>query len=164
PKNPDTDGDGVTDGEDVKPLDPTINDKVVTKHGDGASLILPSYDLNADPDNDGLSNRDELVDGTDPNNPDTDGDGLTDGQEKANGTDPKNPDTDGDGVTDGQEKTDGTDPKVNNVTVSNGTKPSRRQAQLPNTGEESSSVAGAISAAMLLGSFAITAKRRRKED
>ncbi|HEM6308883.1 TPA: MucBP domain-containing protein [Streptococcus suis] len=37
-------------------------------------------------------------------------------------------------------------------------------AQLPNTGESSSAAAGVIGATMLLGSFAITAKRRRKED
>ncbi|HFU4006739.1 TPA: MucBP domain-containing protein, partial [Streptococcus suis] len=36
--------------------------------------------------------------------------------------------------------------------------------QLPNTGEDASTVAGAIGAAMLLGTFAITAKRRRKND
>ncbi|HFI0246152.1 TPA: MucBP domain-containing protein [Streptococcus suis] len=36
--------------------------------------------------------------------------------------------------------------------------------QLPNTGEDASTAAGAIGAAMLLGTFAITAKRRRKND
>ncbi|HFI0149004.1 TPA: MucBP domain-containing protein [Streptococcus suis] len=36
--------------------------------------------------------------------------------------------------------------------------------QLPNTGEDASTAVGAIGAAMLLGTFAITAKRRRKND
>ncbi|MCB0345156.1 MAG: SBBP repeat-containing protein [Bdellovibrionales bacterium] len=41
---------------------------------------------------------------------DSDGDGLTDAQEILLGTDPNNPDSDGDGVEDGQEVTDGSDP------------------------------------------------------
>ncbi len=36
-------------------------------------------DPNADPDNDGLSNLQEYLNGTDPHNPDTDGDGMSDG-------------------------------------------------------------------------------------
>jgi hypothetical protein len=65
-----------------------------------------------DPDGDGLSNADELEQGTDPNNPDTDGDGLSDGDEiHVYGTDPLNRDTDGDGLLDGEEvNVHGTDP------------------------------------------------------
>jgi len=35
----------------------------------------------ADPDNDGLSNYEEFLEGTDPSNPDSDGDGIPDGQD-----------------------------------------------------------------------------------
>ncbi|WP_411030114.1 Calx-beta domain-containing protein [Spongiimicrobium sp. 3-5] len=41
---------------------------------------------------------------------DTDNDGLTDGEEAVLGTDPNNPDSDGDTIQDGQEVTDTTDP------------------------------------------------------
>jgi hypothetical protein len=44
-----------------------------------------------DPDHDGLSNLQEYLLGTDPNNPDTDYDGRSDGQEVAEGTDPLDP-------------------------------------------------------------------------
>lgn len=44
-----------------------------------------------DDDNDGLSNSDELIWGTDPNNPDTDGDGYLDGEEVAANHDPNKP-------------------------------------------------------------------------
>jgi hypothetical protein len=57
PFNPDTDGDGMLDGADPKPL---------------------SSDL----DHDGLSDADELAAGTDPLTPDTDGDGRNDGQDR----------------------------------------------------------------------------------
>ncbi len=46
-----------------------------------------------DPDNDGLTNLQEYLLGTDPTNPDTDGDGIPDGQEVALGRDPLVPDT-----------------------------------------------------------------------
>jgi hypothetical protein len=48
-------------------------------------------------DSDGVSNGDEITNGTDPLNAD-DGDGVNDGQEATDGTDPLNSDTDGDGV------------------------------------------------------------------
>ncbi len=97
-----------------------------------------------DPDGDGLSNEQELLLGTDPDNPDTDGDGLSDGEElsvtatdplrldtdndelndwveiNTTRTDPRQFDTDADGVGDGAEVRNGTDPLVpNNVTPTN---------------------------------------------
>ena len=58
----------------------------------------------ADSDDDGLSDREEAELGTDPNNADTDGDGLSDGDEvNSYNTNPLNADTDGDGLSDGDE-------------------------------------------------------------
>ena len=52
----------------------------------GAQTPLPSPD--ADPDHDGLTNREESYWNTDFQNPDTDGDGFKDGEEVASGHDP----------------------------------------------------------------------------
>lgn len=65
---------------------------------------------NVDTDDDGLTDAEEEMLGTDPNNPDTDNDGLDDGDEVTLGTDPTDPDTDGGGVNDGAEIANGTDP------------------------------------------------------
>jgi hypothetical protein len=60
PNNPDTDGDGLTDFEEV--------------------TIWGTDPLRRDTDGDTLSDGDEVnIHGTDPNNPDTDGDGVPDG-------------------------------------------------------------------------------------
>ncbi|MCP4251313.1 MAG: hypothetical protein GY778_30120 [bacterium] len=68
PLNPDTDGDGLSDGDEVHihGTDPT----------------------NTDSDQDGLDDAAELAEGTDPNDADTDDDLMTDGWEVANGLDP----------------------------------------------------------------------------
>jgi serine/threonine protein kinase len=87
-----------------------------------------------DRDGDGLSDVQEAILGTNPDNPDTDADGLSDGQEVLTwgtnplnrdtdadvlsdgdevliyGTNPRNPDTDGDGYPDGLEVAMGWDP------------------------------------------------------
>jgi|GEM_PF-1286024 len=86
--DPDSDGDGISDfaeiGNFLCPLDPT--------------------DVNADYDNDGLTNLEEINYKTYLGNTDYDGDGLSDGVEvKVFRTDPTKKDTDGDGVSDGLE-------------------------------------------------------------
>jgi len=52
---------------------------------------LSGNDWDLDPDNDGLTNLDEFLFGSDPNNSDTDGDGLPDGWEADNMLDPNDP-------------------------------------------------------------------------
>jgi hypothetical protein len=64
--------------------------------------LLRSAD--GDPDDDGLSNSEELAAGTNPSESDSDGDGLSDGDELATfGTNPLEADSDGDGYSDGEE-------------------------------------------------------------
>lgn len=94
-----------------------------------------------DRDGDGLSDQQELIIGTNPDNPDTDGDGLLDGEEvllygtnplvrdtdndglsdfdevRTHRTDPRNPDTDGDSCSDGLEISIGTNPLVPDCTL-----------------------------------------------
>jgi len=72
PTNPDTDGDGLPDGWEVKyGLDP-----------------LDSSDASRDLDGDGLSNVEEYRYGTDPTATDSDHDGFSDGLEVSLGTNP----------------------------------------------------------------------------
>ena len=72
-----------------------------------------------------FADSEEIAAGTDPNDADTDDDGIADGDEVANdadgmtdsdeiaaGTDPNDADTDNDGIADGDEVADGTDPTV----------------------------------------------------
>lgn len=114
PENPDSDGDGLTDGEELythmtNPLIADTDDDGLT---DGEEVNTYGTDPNnQDTDGDLFYDGGEIIRGTDPLNPDTDGDGLLDGDEEyVYGTDPLNPDTDGDGVSDGDEVNNGTDP------------------------------------------------------
>ena len=67
-------------------------------------LIMPvRADDHTDSDGDGLTDAEEAILGTDPNNIDTDGDGLPDGLEVELGTNPLVADTDGDGLDDALE-------------------------------------------------------------
>lgn len=110
----DTDNDGV-----VQFLDNCLNVANTNQADFDADGLGNACD--PDGDNDGLSNQNEVIAGTDLFNPDTDGDGmldgedpeplvsdldadgLSDGEEIAAGTDPMNPDTDDDGQNDGDD-------------------------------------------------------------
>lgn len=85
PNNPDTDGDGLSDGDEI--------------------FKYKTDPLKVDTDNDGLSDFDEVMKyKTDPLKADTDGDGLTDSEEIMKyKTNPLMKDTDGDGLTDSEE-------------------------------------------------------------
>ncbi len=107
PENPDTDGDGLTDGDEVRrhgtnPKDPDTDDDNLT---DYAEVVDHGTDPNlADTDSDKLNDGEEISRKTQPKNPDSDGDGLVDGDEVlTHNTDPLSPDTDGDGLVDGDE-------------------------------------------------------------
>ncbi len=90
----DTDGDGLSDGEEVH------------THGTDPT--------DADSDDDGLDDGDEVAVGTDPTDLDTDNDGMNDGWEVANGLDPltddADDDPDNDGFTNLEEHDGGSDP------------------------------------------------------
>jgi hypothetical protein len=77
--------------------------------------------LFVDADHDGMSDAWEVAHGLNPaindRNGDLDGDGLTNVQEYVLGTDPNNADTDGDGIPDKAEVEAGTDPKINDATA-----------------------------------------------
>jgi hypothetical protein len=116
PNNPDTDGDNVSDSDEVglygsDPLDPDT-DFDGLQDGDEVNVWLTDP-TGADTDGDGVDDYAEVIDhGLDPNSPDTDSDGLTDGEELELGTDPDVADTDGDGFDDGTEVAAGTSPTV----------------------------------------------------
>ncbi len=120
----DTDGDGISDGQDPNPLLSTVFDD---DDSDGLINLLDPDPNDADVDDDGWRDGFEYNGNTDMNNADTDGDGLYDGWDDANGdqiydagetagelqhrTDPLDRDTDNDGLSDGAEvHTHGTDP------------------------------------------------------
>jgi len=110
----DTDGDGYADNLDTHPDDPQrwndhnnngSNDELDVPADTDSDGLPDAEDASpSDSDNDGLTNTEEVLNGTNPNNADTDGDGSPDGVEQLTGTNPGNVDSDGDGLTDNEEQ------------------------------------------------------------
>jgi hypothetical protein len=121
PGNPDTDGDGLGDGDEVaRGTDPLDEDTDGDGFGDGDEVLelgsdpLDPNDPGGDPDGDGLPTPLEIDIGTDPNDPDTDDDTVDDGTEFNRGLDPLDPtnpgpDCDNDRFADSEEARAGTD-------------------------------------------------------
>ena len=133
PCNPDTDGDGLLDGEEIRlgcnPCDVDTDDDGVSDY-DELHADPPTDPTNFDTDGDGMPNGWERRNGLDPDDPsdaaqDADRDGLVNLDEYRLGTDPRNSDTDGDGRLDGEEvhgnpKTDPLDPDTDGDGLSDG--------------------------------------------
>ena len=99
PTEQDTDGDGVNDKNDGRPLDPA---ETLDTDRDGTG-----DNADTDDDGDGYSDQDEInIHHTNPKRADSDGDGLTDPAElETHHTNPNVADTDNDGLRDGEEFT-----------------------------------------------------------
>ncbi|MBP5227429.1 MAG: hypothetical protein J6336_08590, partial [Kiritimatiellae bacterium] len=104
PFNPDTDGDGLVDGEEVAlGTDPFLADTDDDGLLDGEEVSIGSDPLLIDSDGDGLTDGEEVILASDPLKVDSDGDGLSDWEETVLGTDPREADSDHDGISDGTE-------------------------------------------------------------
>jgi len=117
----------VCDGQD-NDCDTDVDEGFDDLDGDGLADCVDPDDTDgpaADPDDDGLTNGEEELLGTDPDDPDSDDDGLEDGEEVELGTDPTDPDSDDDGLTDGAEvldhATDPLDPDTDGDEMDDGT-------------------------------------------
>ena len=114
PLNPDTDNDGLLDGEEILthgtlPTNPDTDNDGLT---DGEEILLHHTNpLENDTDNDGAPDGVELGYGSNPLRFDTDNDGIKDGWEIGHNLDPLTGDTDNDGHDDRFEVITGSDPR-----------------------------------------------------
>lgn len=78
----DLDDDGLTDDEEITGIDDPATPLIPPSTSDPNNSCDPfTTGPTCDPDNDGVTNQDEVSNGTNPSNPDSDNDGLTDGEE-----------------------------------------------------------------------------------
>ena len=117
PHNPDTDGDGLVDGREVHlGTDPFDGDTDDDGLSDAEEDLYGTNPLSDDGDGDHLPDEWEIRNGLDPNDSsdglsDADADGLPFWREVLDfGTDPLTADSDGDGIGDGAEAAAGTNP------------------------------------------------------
>ena len=121
PRNPDTDGDTINDGDEVNiygtdPTKPDTDDDYIPDNWEIEYGLDPlnTTDGTANYDEDDLTNYEEYFLGTDPFDWDTDDDGMSDSWEAYNGTNPlvddADEDLDLDGWTNYEEYLAGTDP------------------------------------------------------
>jgi len=109
PNDPDTDDDGLQDGDEVHlyGTDPADDDTDDDGLDDGDEVALGTEPLDWDSDDDGMADGWEVAHGLNPLADDAaadpDGDGLDNLGEHAAHTDPHNEDTDSDGFSDGEE-------------------------------------------------------------
>lgn len=110
PFNSDTDGDGISDGDELRKyhINPLAKDTDGDGLTDGEEKLFNTNPHLKDTDGDGSSDKDYVLEKV--NQIDTDNDGLTDIEELKYHTDPNNPDTDGDGYSDGEEVKAGYNP------------------------------------------------------
>ncbi|MCE2742625.1 MAG: CotH kinase family protein [Fluviicola sp.] len=88
----DIDNDGLTDDEETTGIDDPITPLVPSSTSNPNNPCDPfTTGPTCDPDNDGVTNQNEIVNGTNPSNPDSDDDGLTDGEEISGVDNPSTP-------------------------------------------------------------------------
>ena len=120
PNDNDSDDDRLSDGDEVgRGMDPLYSDTDGDNLSDGWEIEYGYHPLvrnnaTADPDRDGLPDREESLIWSNPNKADSDDDGLLDRQEYDLVTNPLFWDTDEDGSSDYEETVMGTDPKNRN--------------------------------------------------
>lgn len=115
PGKSDTDGDGLTDREEILDLhiNPTVKDTDSDGLSDGDEVKkYKTHPNKPDTDGDGVKDGNEVSNGTDPNTGDADADRLSDIDEAKFGTDKNKADTDADGMSDLDETRNGFDPLV----------------------------------------------------